>query len=247
MRKKSNLRFVLSYGAGVNSTALMIYLIRIQKRLDHVVFADTGGELPETYKYLFAAEKYLSEHDIPFSIVRSKHGTLYDTCARRRVIPSVMWRWSTRDFKVTPIYKFYRSLGCHVYQYIGIAYDELERMKDSRANYVTNLYPLVDAKIDRIKCANIIREEGLPLPVKSGCFFCPFNNMERWQWLYENHPELYRRAILLEEQSKHFPRQHLAEPANGATLRVLSKLFKRHEKLPILTQTYSPCGGECMT
>lgn len=130
---------------------------------------------------------------------------------------------------------------------MGIAYDELERMKDSRAEYVTNLYPLVDAKIDRVRCANIIREEGLPLPEKSGCFFCPFNNMERWHWLYENHPELYLRAMLLEENSKHFPKQHLTEPANGPPLRVLAKLFKRREKLTVLAREYPPCGGECMT
>jgi hypothetical protein len=130
---------------------------------------------------------------------------------------------------------------------MGIAYDEIERMKDSRAHYVTNLYPLVDAKIDRAKCMNIIREEGLPLPVKSGCFFCPFNTIERWHELYTKHPELYRRAMLIEENSKHFPKQHLTSPANGPPLRILAKSFERREKLPQLIQEYPPCGGECMT
>jgi len=239
----SKQKHILSYGAGVNSTALMIYLLREEEPLDAVVFSDTGAELPESYRYLSVAEKFLKEHDVPFHIVRSNNGTLYDTCVRRRVIPSQVWRWSTRDYKITPIYRYYRSFGCHICQYIGIAYDELERMKDSRADYVSNLYPLVDAKIDRRGCENIIREEGLPLPVKSGCFFCPFNTVQRWSWLYANHPELYRKAMLLEENSKHFPKQHLAAP----TLKGLAKSFKRGEKLTVLTQEYPPCGGECMT
>jgi hypothetical protein len=239
----THLKYILSYGAGINSTALMIYLLRDGKRLDHVVFADTGGELPQTYSYLSVAEKFLKEHNVPLSIVGSKNGTLFDTCAKRQVIPSQIWRWSTRDYKITPIYRFYRSFGCQINQYIGIAYDELERMKDSRAEYVTNLYPLIDAGIDRKGCETIIREEGLPLPVKSGCFFCPFNTIERWYELYVKNPKLYRQAIMLEENSKHFPKQRLASP----TLRVLAKAFKRREKLPQLIQTYPPCGGECMT
>lgn len=235
-------KHILSYGAGLNSTAMMIYLLREGRPLDHVVFADTGGELPETYAYLSVAQKYLIEHQVPFTIVQSKNGKLFDTCTKRRVIPSQIWRWSTRDYKVTPIYRFYRSFGCHVYQYIGIAYDELERIKDSRADYVTNLYPLVNAKLGRMDCENIIRAEGLPLPVKSGCFFCPFNTLERWRWLHINHPELYRRAMLLEENSKHFPKQRLTP----LTLKGLAESFRDGRMLSVLSQG-EPCGGECMT
>jgi 3'-phosphoadenosine 5'-phosphosulfate sulfotransferase (PAPS reductase)/FAD synthetase len=234
-------RYILSYGAGVNSTALMIHLLRKKRRLHGVVFSDAGGEMPETYRYLPIADEYLRKHDVPVNTVRSANTPLFDTCARRQVIPSQIWRWCTRDYKVNPIYRYYRSLGCHVYQYLGIAYDELERMKDSRADYVTNLYPLVDERITREDCEEMIAEEGLPLPVKSGCFFCPFNTMERWHELYESHRELYRRATLLEESSKHFPKQRLAAP----TLRGLAKSFRRRQVPQI--EVYSPCGSECMT
>ncbi|MCJ7456972.1 phosphoadenosine phosphosulfate reductase family protein [Candidatus Bathyarchaeota archaeon] len=232
---------ILSYGAGVNSTALMIYLMQKKVRVDGVVFSDTGGEMPETYRYLSVADEYLKKHDVPVKTVRSMNTPLFDNCARRQVIPSQIWRWCTRDYKIAPIYRHYRSLGAHVYQYIGIAYDELERMKDSRAGYVTNVYPLVDEKITREDCEKIIEKEGLPIPVKSGCFFCPFNTMHRWHELYENHRQLYRRAMLLEESSKHFPKQRLAVP----TLRGLAKSFRRRQVPQI--EVYSPCGSECMT
>src|ERR1700688_704068 len=94
---------VLSYGGGVNTSALMIMLVRRRMPFDVAVFADTGAELPETYEYLAVAREYLDRHGVELKVVKSKNGTLYDTCKRRKVFPSKIWRWSTRDYKVRPI------------------------------------------------------------------------------------------------------------------------------------------------
>ena len=107
-----------------------------------LVFADTGGEVPETYDYLSIARDYLGNHGVPLTVVSKRGRSLYDTAWDRRVFPSAIWRWSTRDFKITPILRHYRSLDSHVNQYLAIAWDEVHRMKDSRVDYVTNLYPL---------------------------------------------------------------------------------------------------------
>lgn len=246
-----SVRHILSFGGGVNTVALMFLLVEKGAPLDEAIFADTGSEVPETYEYLKRAESYLGDHSIPLHIVKKKNGkSLYETSWDRRVFPSAVWRWSTRDFKVNPIHAYYRSLGVHVKQYMGIAYDEIERMKDSRVSYVTNLYPLVDLKITREKCVSIIEEAGYPVPVKSGCFFCPFNSADRWRWLYENHPTLFESAIALEENSKHFPSQRLTdqmfrERAN-ITLRELREMLQQGRRPKASTVT-SICGGECMT
>jgi len=247
----SGVKYILSFGGGVNTVALMMILLRSGDPLDEVVFADTGGEVPETYNYGEIARGYLARHGVPFRTVSNINGRdLYGTCWNRRVVPSVMWRWSTRDFKVRPIHRYYRSLGVHIEQYIGIAYDEIERMKDSPVPYVTNLYPLVDLKVTRAGCVEVIEKEGLPVPVKSGCFFCPFNSAGRWRWLYETHPDLYERAEALEENSKHFPSQRLTDQVfrkrAAVTLRELRKLLKANKPVPE-GETQSACGGECMT
>ena len=122
-------------------------------------------------------------------------------------------RWSTRDYKITPILRHYRSLDSHINQYLGIAWDEIHRMKDSRVDYVTNLYPLIDRRFTRADCVAIIEEAGLPIPQRSSCYFCPFNSVDRWRWLYETHPNLFNKAIALEERSKHFPSQRLTDQA----------------------------------
>ena len=40
---------VVAYGLGVNSTALLVEFVKRDIRPDLILFADTGGEKPETY------------------------------------------------------------------------------------------------------------------------------------------------------------------------------------------------------
>jgi hypothetical protein len=244
-------RHILSFGCGVNTVALMIHLVNERMPFDEAVFADTGGELPETYAYLKIAESYLNRHSKKLVVVRSKSGTLYDTCTRRKVVPSQIWRWSTRDYKITPIHAYYRSLDRHINEYMGIAYDEITRMKRSPEPYITTLFPLIDAKMTRADCVRLIEKEGLPVPPKSGCYFCPFNNLERWRALSRVHPDLYRKAMLLEEHSKHFPKQSLVDhwirDRTGAEgLRDLKREFAKVE-VAKGNPADGPCSGYCMT
>jgi hypothetical protein len=218
----------------------MVLLHRKKMPFDEAVFADTGGELPETYEFLSVAEDYLKRRGKKLVVVRSGSGTLYDTCARRAVIPSQIWRWSTRDYKVTPIHAYYRSLGCHVHEYLGIAYDEIHRMKASREPYVTSHFPLVDFKLTREDCVALIKSARLVVPVKSGCYFCPFNSVGRWKEIHALHPELYEKALALEESSKHFPNQRLT----SLTLRGLRATSFGEEGA--VTGADSPCGAYCM-
>lgn len=63
---------VLSYGGGTQSAALaLMSAAGDMPRVDHVIFADTQGELPETYEYADYVEKKLAEAGIPFHRVTS--------------------------------------------------------------------------------------------------------------------------------------------------------------------------------
>lgn len=249
--ERTSTKHILSFGGGVNTVALMIVLVDEGFPLDEVVFSDTGGEAPETYDYLETVGTYLKDHCIPFRTVSKRISTrdLYETCSHRKVIPSVMWRWCTRDFKVKPIHAYYRSLNAHINQYMGIAFDEIDRMKDSRVEYVTNLYPLIDRRMTREHCVEVIEAAGLPIPVKSGCYFCPFNSKGRWEWLLKNHADLFEKSVALEEQSKHFPNQRLTDQVfrerAKITLRELGEMFLAGDTVT-LKDMENPCGGECM-
>jgi len=206
------MKYVLSYGGGIDSTALMIWLIKNKKPLDYVVFADTGNEIPDTYEYLKTTESYLNKTDVQLKIVYPfKKRSLFTRCFQRKIIPSQLWRWCTRDVKVKPIHKFYKLLNDSITQYMGIDYDEFYRMKPSGESWIKNEYPLVDNKLGREDCINIIKNEGLPVPKKSGCFFCPFNNKARWNEIKTNYPALYQLSVDLEQNNKYYPKQKLIQ------------------------------------
>lgn len=68
---------VLSLGGGTQSCALALMSAEGHlPKLDAVIFADTQGELPETYEYLWYLAGHLADAEIPFYIETA--GSLYD-------------------------------------------------------------------------------------------------------------------------------------------------------------------------
>ena len=53
---------MVSYGGGVNSTALLIGLHQHRIPVDLILFADTGAEHPHTYAYLDVMDRWLKDH-----------------------------------------------------------------------------------------------------------------------------------------------------------------------------------------
>ncbi len=111
---------------------------------------------------------------------------------------------------------------------MGIAFDEVHRMRDSRETYITNLYPLIDNQLTRQDCINMIAESGLPVPEKSSCYFCPFNSSEWWRHLLQRYPDLFDKAIDLEENSKHFPSQRLTDQVFHERDHVTLREYRHH-------------------
>ncbi len=104
-------KFVVSYGGGVNSTAMIIWLITHKRPIDCVIFSDTGNEVPETYKYIERhMGPYLEKRNIPFvAVYNYSKISLWAKCMVRRVFPDTYRRWCTGDFEVRPIRRFYRT------------------------------------------------------------------------------------------------------------------------------------------
>jgi hypothetical protein len=69
-------------------------------------------------------------------------------------------------------------------------------------NYFVYWYPLMEWGYDRERCKKIIAHAGLPIPVKSACFFCPASKKAEIASLQENHPELLERALQIERNAQ---------------------------------------------
>ena len=56
---------VVAYGLGVDSTAMLVEFAHRGICPDLILFADTGGEKPETYAYLPTIQEFLSQVGFP--------------------------------------------------------------------------------------------------------------------------------------------------------------------------------------
>jgi len=189
---------VLSFGGGVQTTALAIMAARGEVEVDEVVFADTGAEKPETYWYM---ENYtvpmLEEAGLLFTSIPGCDPTnktkrnLVEHCQYYKTIPSVSRRWCTAQSKARPLDAYCGD----ALALIGFSSDESHRAKDSR-----KIYPLIDRGLTGADCQQIISNYGWPIPTKSSCFFCPFQRWTEWNWLKSRHPELIKKALAMEER-----------------------------------------------
>ena len=198
----------LSFGAGPPSAALLILnaLGLIQPKADLIVFADPGSEDPRTYQMLPVYEEYAALHGIPFARVESNAGPLYNWIVERSVpIPAFTSkglgrRQCTERWKIRPIHKLLRQeLGFNkVTAQLAMTWEEVWRMRDSPAKYVTNVYPLIELRLLREACTEVIENEGLPVPPRSACVFCPLKSIERWKETLEETPDSFDDAVRLE-------------------------------------------------
>lgn len=56
---------IVSFGGGTNSTAMIIGMYLHKIPIDLILFADTGGEQPHTYKFIEIFNGWLEKHGLP--------------------------------------------------------------------------------------------------------------------------------------------------------------------------------------
>src|SRR5437763_1512685 len=89
---------VVAFGGGVNSTAMLVGLRDRGRRPDLILFADTGGEKPETYASLVAFDGWLRQVGFPAVVRVANDGVrpaLEADCLARRTLPSLAFGWRT--------------------------------------------------------------------------------------------------------------------------------------------------------
>ncbi len=184
----------LSYGAGVNSTAMLLILTDEGQEFESI-YVDHGCDWPETREYMqMIAEKY------PVTILTPQvegYNNIYEYADHYKMIPSRIKRWCTDKFKVRVINQYVEK-PC--FSLIGFSVDEAHRAKMQYEDGIENRFPLIEREIDRKECIDIIKKHGLPVPIKSGCWFCPYQRIEQWKKLRRIHPDLYCKAKRLEDQ-----------------------------------------------
>lgn len=216
---EAELPLVVSYGGGVDSTAMIVGLWREGIRPDVILMADTGSEMPETYDFLPIFDRWLESVGFPsLTIVRNRspragNSSLEDNCLKNETLPSQAFRGGkpgggacSAKWKHEPMDRWLlanayearqRAVGfdAGVRDSKRAAKGSTEAKKHKRDRFT---YYLQTWRWDRERCKTEIAAAGLPVPPKSSCFFCPAMQRDEVRELARKHPNLLRRAIVLE-------------------------------------------------
>jgi hypothetical protein len=194
------MKHYLSFGGGVNSVAL--HLLLLDKGIEfETIFSDHGGDLPETYAYFEMFQEWLMERGHrPIQVITpnvEEFTDIYEYYWHKKRLPSIFQRDCTKMFKLKGIYNYIET-PC--FMHLGIDYSEQQRAVLNSKKSVENRYLLIEEKIDREGCKQIILDHGLPLPIKSGCFFCPFMRKLQVREIREKNTVLFERMVALEKR-----------------------------------------------
>ena len=198
---------VLGLSGGKDSAALAVYMRENFPELDiKYFFTDTGEELPEVYEFLGKLEGLLGRKihylnpDRDFKFWLRHNGNF---------LPSPQTRWCTIKLKLQPFKAWvneWLNQGDQVVSYVAIRADEEHRdgMQSHHKNLTVKL-PFRENGLNKEDVLDILEASGLGLPryydwrSRSGCTFCFFQQKIEWVWLYEQHPDLYRKAMEYEK------------------------------------------------
>jgi len=181
-------------------TNVYAWLEWLEKQLPFPVIKVTAGSLTDEILKIRVKEKSVYS-DKPMTYLRSNIPVYGLTPSGE--VRAALGRACTRDFKVTPIIKEIRK-RCEithgqkevtVTQWLGISYDEMQRMKLPNNAWTQHRWPLVEKRMTRSHCKEWMARNGYPEPPRSACYYCPFHDNEEWRRLKTEDPVHFQKAV----------------------------------------------------
>lgn len=199
---------VLSLGGGRQST-LCVILAALGKIPvpDFIVIADTGLEIKTTWDYLYEYTiPFAKKHNLPaiyvaeakkwstYGIYSSNGGTIMPMYTEKG---GMMRKYCSGNWKRDVIKRFVahktKQPQTQQVHWIGYGVEEVRRYS-KKVNDPRYYLPLVEAQIRQNEYEHYYSLVGLPMPVKSSCFCCPFRDN-----FFDLTKEEVKQTILLED------------------------------------------------
>lgn len=227
---------VLNLGAGVQSSCLALMTAKgeVGPMPDFAVFADTQAEPESVYKWLDWLETQLpfpiyrvtngNLTNDSLKVYQRKDGSgerVNNLIPAFGVLPNgtktaAIGRKCTNDYKILPMLRdIKKRCGIKrgqkeitVTQWIGISWDELQRMKDARFQWTQHRWPLIERRMTRQNCLDWMNKNRYPEPPRSACYYCPFHSDREWRRLRDQNPVEFRLAIEFDKLLRQIHRDH---------------------------------------
>lgn len=213
---------ILSLGWGVQSWTLAAMIAKgVMPPVDFMVSADTTWEHEHTYALAKTWTPWLTSLGQNVVTVKSdRTGVIEKWESEKEGIMAPIFtltpdgsegqlgRQCTGTWKIDPIRRFVASQlvlrGLKktpgvVTMVQGISLDEFQRMRDSDVQYVVHEYPLVDRRLTRADCMAWLEKQGLEVPRKSSCVFCPFKSKAQWRYMGRQNGADLKTAVMIDE------------------------------------------------
>lgn len=160
-------KYIASVSFGKDSLAMLLLILEKNKPLDEVIFYDTGMEFQAIYNIRDTVVRLLKEKGIKYTELKPKFPfeyVMFEKPVRHRngtISKGYSWcggrcRWGTTE-KNTIIKKYLKENYNDDYkEYVGIAYDEPNRIKDD----TKKIYLLYDLKYTEKDCLRYCYSKG---------------------------------------------------------------------------------------
>ncbi len=157
------MKYVASCSFGKDSLTMVLLLIEHGYPLDAVVFYDTGMEFQAIYNIRDMIIPLLQKHSVDYIELKPKNDFVYDmlkrpvTSKEKGTHRGYGWcggkcRWGTK-MKTMAMDAYKASIGGEIVEYVGIAFDEKDRIGSKN-------YPLVEWGMTEADCLSYCRSRG---------------------------------------------------------------------------------------
>lgn len=213
-------RFVASCSGGKDSVATLLLTALHGEPLDEVICcevmfdATTSGEIPEHREFIYNRLKPFCEQELgcKFTVLRSEktysdtfHHIICRGNSKGQKCGFAMPQHCAvnRDCKVRTLNRYNAMRSKRTVNYIGIAADEPKRL--ARLDGVKEISLLAKYGYTEADAVKLCEKYGLLSPVysfckRNGCWFCPNASDRELHHLLLNHPHLFHRLIIWEQE-----------------------------------------------
>lgn len=176
------------------------WLTWLEKQLPFPVIRVTKGSLTDDVLKIRTKNKSIYS-DKPITYLRSNIPVFGLT--KNGEVRAALGRLCTADFKIKPITQEVRK-RCKIKRgqkeltvtsWIGISYDEMQRMKVMPNPWQQARWPLIEKRMTRAHCIEWMRKNNFPEPPRSACYYCPFHSDQEWLRLKTDDPVYFQKAV----------------------------------------------------
>ena len=215
------MKHVIGISGGKDSCAMALRLREVEPRDYEYIITPVGNELPAMFAHWAKMEALLGKQFIRLQPAGPGVDGLEKRILQYNALPNWRQRWCTRELKIVPTIEFLKANAPCV-QYVGLRADEEERKGiygDIRG--VNQRYPLREWGWGIDDVWNYLAEKGITIPKRTDCAWCYGQRLVEWKRLWQEHPDIFQRAVELEQLTGHTFRSPSRDtwPASLAELR----------------------------